>query len=247
MQNHGSASSAERNGVFTKRGARHTYSAAFAFSSGLRFLRYDTAASAVNGWRVSFSKLLCDAVHLRLAEPRLPHAPPSSVTSAKVRIHLIPGPVLGEQVTKVKIHLIAGPVFGDQVNGLKVSQVKRLRELEKENARLRKAVSDLTLDEMILQEAARGTSEPPGRRCACVSLVCEKLQVSERRASDRSSGTGGQGGRQQDLAVHCDGAHQERDGQLVEPAVDQRVPDMYGRHEGGERLKVHGPTRSFLD
>ena len=36
------------------------------------------------------------------------------------------------------------------------SQVKRLKELEKENQRLRKAVSDLTLDKLILQEAAKG-------------------------------------------------------------------------------------------
>lgn len=36
------------------------------------------------------------------------------------------------------------------------SQVKRLKELEKENLRLRKAVSDLTLDKLILQEAAKG-------------------------------------------------------------------------------------------
>jgi putative transposase len=35
-------------------------------------------------------------------------------------------------------------------------QVKRLKELEAENARLRRAVSDLTLDKMILAEAARG-------------------------------------------------------------------------------------------
>ena len=35
-------------------------------------------------------------------------------------------------------------------------QVKRLKELELENNRLRKAVSDLTLDKLILQEAARG-------------------------------------------------------------------------------------------
>jgi putative transposase len=34
--------------------------------------------------------------------------------------------------------------------------VKRLKELELENARLRKAVSDLTLDKLILKEAARG-------------------------------------------------------------------------------------------
>lgn len=40
--------------------------------------------------------------------------------------------------------------------GLKGDQVKRLKELEAENARLRRAISDLTLDKMILAEAARG-------------------------------------------------------------------------------------------
>jgi hypothetical protein len=43
-------------------------------------------------------------------------------------------------------------------------QLKRLKELEKENQRLRKAVSDLTLDKMILTEAARGMYGPP-RAC----------------------------------------------------------------------------------
>ena len=40
--------------------------------------------------------------------------------------------------------------------GMGLSQLKRLKELEKENQRLRWAVSDLTLDELILTEAARG-------------------------------------------------------------------------------------------
>ena len=43
-----------------------------------------------------------------------------------------------------------------EYGGLKVSQAKRLKELERENTRLRRAVSDLTLDKLILQEAARG-------------------------------------------------------------------------------------------
>jgi transposase-like protein len=43
-----------------------------------------------------------------------------------------------------------------EYGGLKCDQVKRLKDLETENARLRKAVSDLTLDKQILQEAARG-------------------------------------------------------------------------------------------
>ena len=43
-----------------------------------------------------------------------------------------------------------------EYGGLQGDQVKRLKELETENARLRRAVSDLTLDKLILAEAARG-------------------------------------------------------------------------------------------
>ena len=43
-----------------------------------------------------------------------------------------------------------------EFGGLKSDQVKRLKELEAENTRLRRAVSDLTLDKLILKEAARG-------------------------------------------------------------------------------------------
>lgn len=43
-----------------------------------------------------------------------------------------------------------------EYGGLKVAQGKRFKALEQENARLRRAVSDLTLDKLILQEAVRG-------------------------------------------------------------------------------------------
>ena len=43
-----------------------------------------------------------------------------------------------------------------EYGGMKSDQVKRLKELELENARLRRAGSDLTLDKLILAEAARG-------------------------------------------------------------------------------------------
>jgi transposase-like protein len=44
----------------------------------------------------------------------------------------------------------------NEYGGLKGDQVKRLRELEAENSRLRRTVSDLTLDKQILREAAKG-------------------------------------------------------------------------------------------
>ena len=43
-----------------------------------------------------------------------------------------------------------------EYSGVQVSELKRLRELEKENLRLKKAVAELTLDKQILQEALRG-------------------------------------------------------------------------------------------
>jgi transposase-like protein len=43
-----------------------------------------------------------------------------------------------------------------EYGGLKIEQAKRLKALEQENARLRRAVADLTLDKLILQEAVRG-------------------------------------------------------------------------------------------
>ena len=69
-----------------------------------------------------------------------------------------------------------------EYGGLKGDQVKRLKELETENARLRRAVSDLTLDKMILAEAAAGKLLSPARRRACVDHVVAELGISERRA-----------------------------------------------------------------
>ena len=43
-----------------------------------------------------------------------------------------------------------------QYGGMSRDQLKRLKDLEQENQRLRRAVSDLTLDKLILAEAARG-------------------------------------------------------------------------------------------
>lgn len=51
-------------------------------------------------------------------------------------------------------------------------------EFEKENARLRRAVSDLTLEKLILQEAARGELLSPARRRRCVDHIKGMLPVS---------------------------------------------------------------------
>ncbi len=43
-----------------------------------------------------------------------------------------------------------------QYGGMGVDQLKELKRLQKENEQLRRAISDLTLDKLILKEAARG-------------------------------------------------------------------------------------------
>lgn len=48
-----------------------------------------------------------------------------------------------------------------QYGGMGTDQVKELKRLQKENERLRKAVSDLTLDKLILKEAAKGNFQAP--------------------------------------------------------------------------------------
>ncbi len=43
-----------------------------------------------------------------------------------------------------------------EYGGMRVNQAKRLKELERENSRLKRAVANLTLDNLILKEAAEG-------------------------------------------------------------------------------------------
>ena len=78
---------------------------------------------------------------------------------AKLReadVLLAEGMKVPEAAKAIGVHVMTYYRWRQEYGGMKASQVKRLKALEKENARLRKAVSDLTLDKVILQEAARG-------------------------------------------------------------------------------------------
>jgi putative transposase len=66
------------------------------------------------------------------------------------------GKTVAEAVRAIGVTEVTYYRWRKEYGGLKGNQVKRLKELEAENARLRRAVSDLTLDKMILAEAARG-------------------------------------------------------------------------------------------
>jgi len=66
------------------------------------------------------------------------------------------GQNIGDAIRQIGVSEVTYYRWRQEYGGLKTEQVKRLKELETENGRLRKAVSDLTLDKLILQEATRG-------------------------------------------------------------------------------------------
>ena len=66
------------------------------------------------------------------------------------------GSTVADAVRQIGVTEVTYYRWRQEFGGLKSDQVKRLKDLETEDTRLRRAVSDLTLDKLILQEAARG-------------------------------------------------------------------------------------------
>ena len=66
------------------------------------------------------------------------------------------GQTVAEAIRAIGVTEVTSYRWRREFGGLKSEQVKRLKALEAENARLGKAVADLTLDKQILAEAARG-------------------------------------------------------------------------------------------
>jgi putative transposase len=66
------------------------------------------------------------------------------------------GRTVAEAIRQIGVTEVTYYRWRNEYGGLKSDQVKRLKELEMENARLRRAVSDLTLEKLILKEAASG-------------------------------------------------------------------------------------------
>ena len=73
-------------------------------------------------------------------------------------ILLSQGATVGEASRKIGVTEQTYFRWRKEYGGMRVEQAKRLKELEKENARLEKLVADLSLDNSILKEAARGNS-----------------------------------------------------------------------------------------
>jgi putative transposase len=74
----------------------------------------------------------------------------------QVEVLTAQGRSVAEAIRAIGVTEVTYYRWRSEYGGLKGDQVKRLKELEAENTRLRRAVSDLTLEKLILKEAASG-------------------------------------------------------------------------------------------
>jgi len=89
--------------------------------------------------------------------PRKQYKPEEIVAKLRqVDVLSLQGQSVAEAIRSIGVSEVTYYRWRQEFGGLKSDQVKRLKELEAENTRLRRAISDLTLDKLILQEAARG-------------------------------------------------------------------------------------------
>ena len=88
---------------------------------------------------------------------RRKHSPEEIVTKLRqVEVSTGQGTPVADAVRSIGVTEATYYRWRQEFGGLKLDQVRRLKELEAENARLRKAVADLTLEKLILKEAASG-------------------------------------------------------------------------------------------
>ena len=89
--------------------------------------------------------------------PRKRHSAEEIVAKLRqVDVLAAQGRPVAEAIRSIGVTEVTYYRWRNEYGGLKGDQVKRLKELEIENNRLRRAVSDLTLDKLILAEAAKG-------------------------------------------------------------------------------------------
>ena len=89
--------------------------------------------------------------------PRKKHKPEEIVAKLRqVDVLVSQGQSTADAIRQIGVSEFTYYRWRQEFGGLKTDQVKRLKDLETENSRLRKAVSDLTLDKLILTEAAKG-------------------------------------------------------------------------------------------
>ena len=89
--------------------------------------------------------------------PRKRHTADEIITKLRqVELLTAQGRPVAQAIRAIGVTEVTYYRWRSEYGGLKGDQVKRLKELEAENTRLRRAVWDLTLEKLILKEAASG-------------------------------------------------------------------------------------------
>ena len=89
--------------------------------------------------------------------PRKRYKPEEIVAKLRqVDVLVSQGQSLADAIRQIGVSEVTHYRWRQEFGGLKTEQIKRLKDLELENGRLRRVVSDLTLDKLILTEAAKG-------------------------------------------------------------------------------------------
>ena len=89
--------------------------------------------------------------------PKKRHKPEEIVAKLRqVDVLVSQGQSVADAIRSIGVTEVSYYRWRREFGGLKSDQVKRMKELEAENARLRRAVADLTLDKLILKETASG-------------------------------------------------------------------------------------------
>ncbi len=89
--------------------------------------------------------------------PKKRHKPEEIVAKLRqVDVLVSQGQSVADAIRSIGVTEVSYYRWRREFGGLKTDQVKRMKELEAENARLRRAVADPTLDKLILKEAASG-------------------------------------------------------------------------------------------
>src|SRR4051812_6444996 len=124
---------------------------------------------------------MAHASRRRITMPKKRHTPEEIVSKLRqVDVLVAQGTPVADAIRTIGVTEVTYDRWRQEYGGLKSSQVKRMKEVETENARLRKAIADLTLDKLILQEAARGNFKPraSARLCRAHPACADHLRAS---------------------------------------------------------------------
>src|SRR3712207_5167557 len=170
------------------------------------------------------------------------HRPEEAVAKLRqVDVLVWQGRPVAEAIRAIGVTEVTYYRWRREFGGLKLDQVKRLKELEAENARLRKAVADLTLDKQTLAEAARGNFFSFQLDFAASGRVAGEVRQAVEHRAWHFLRLAARRGRAQSL-VGPD-RPPDRGQRVADRGGSLGVPGRGARQKGGAAVQLVGPER----